>query len=235
MTKIHALWRLVNSITSKELREKTLAIVSNPQIEIGGTEYAGLPLEISPAGLSYHHSYPGGFVEHVVATAEIGLKLCSIVKKVYGGQVNQDYVIAGIVLHDIFKPLTYEIRGMGYSTTDLGERLDHLTLITAELVKRGFPLDLVHIVCAHHGGQAGPMWPRTVEALICHLADQADSQLNGEVLRAAKYLSRRATGEELPVLSSKEAFEIVNSKTVEGWSGVNEVVERIRRKRQSRS
>jgi hypothetical protein len=77
------------------------------------------------------------------------------------------------------------------------------------------------------------MWPRTVEALICHLADQADSQLNGEVLRAAKYLSRRATGEELPVLSSKEAFEIVNSKTVEGWNGVNEVVDRIRRKRQS--
>jgi 7,8-dihydroneopterin 2',3'-cyclic phosphate phosphodiesterase len=220
-------------IKNKSLREKVAEIIENPQIKIGSTAYSGLPLEDSPAGRSRHHSYPGGFIEHVVATTEIALALCDVAKSVYGGKVNRDFVVAGILLHDIFKPLTYELGGEGYSTSRLGERLDHLSLITAELIRRGFPLDLVHIVCTHHGGQAGPMWPRTVEALICHLADQADSQLNGEVLRAARYLSRTATGEELPLLTSKEAFEIVYSKTVEGWEGVGKAVEKIKRKRQS--
>jgi 7,8-dihydroneopterin 2',3'-cyclic phosphate phosphodiesterase len=227
--------RIINLIKNRELREKTVDIIENPRIEIGGTVYAGLPLEISPAGLSRHHSYPGGFMEHTVAAAEIGLTLCTVIEKVYGGQVNRDYVVAGIILHDVFKPLTYEMSNPGYVTTELGERLDHLTMITAELIRRGFPLDMIHIVCAHHGGQAGPMWPRTVEALVCHLADHVDSQLNGEVLRAARYLSRRAAGEELPILSSNEAFEIVHSKTVEGWKGVSDVVDRIKQERQNRS
>jgi putative nucleotidyltransferase with HDIG domain len=222
---------IINLIKDSDLREKVLEVVENPQIEIGGIVYSGLPLEESPAGLSRHHSYPGGFVEHIIATTEIALRLCDVVKKVYSGKVNRDLVVAGLVLHDIFKPVTYEMEGKGYSITPLGELLDHLTLITAELVRRGFQLELIHIVCSHHGGQAGPMWPRTVEALICHLADQADSQLNGEVLRAARYLSRRATGEELALLTSKEAFEIVHSKTVEGWEGVRKTVKKIERKR----
>jgi len=233
MTKNSHLNRIINLIKNKNLRKKVAEIVEDPKIEIGGTVYSGLSLETSPAGLSRHHSYPGGFIEHIVATAEIALKLCDVVKKIYSGKVNRDLVLAGVVLHDIFKPLTYEMEGEGYSTTYLGERLDHLTLITAELIRRDYPLDLVHIVCSHHGGQAGPMWPRTVEALICHLADQADSRLNGDVLRAAKYLSRAATGEEPASLTSKEAFEIVNSKTVEGWNGVSKTVEKIKRKRQS--
>jgi len=223
--------RIVNLIKDKSLRGKVVEIVEYPQIEIGGTTYSGLPLETSPAGLSRHHSYPGGFVEHIVATAEIALTLCDVVKRVYRGKVNRDFVVAGIILHDIFKPLTYAEENRGYSTTQLGERLDHLTLIVAELIRRNFALDLIHIVCAHHGGQAGPMWPRTVEALICHLADLADSQLNGEVLRAARYLSRKATGEELALLTSKEAFEIVYSKTVEGWEGVSKTVQKIKRKK----
>lgn len=225
--------RVLNQIKDRRLREKVAEIVENPQIEISGTIYSGLPLNTSPASLSRHHSYPGGFIEHILATAEIALTLCDVTKKVYGGKVNHDLVMAGVVLHDIFKPLTYESKGEGYSTSHVGERLDHLSLITAELIRRNFPLDLVHIVCAHHGGQAGPMWPRTVEALICHLADQADSRLSGDVLRAARYLSRTATGEELVLLTSKETFEIVHSKTVEGWEGVSKAVEKIKRKRQS--
>ncbi len=226
--------RTVNLIRNKKLKTQVSEVVENPRVEIGEAMYSGLSIDDSPAGLSRHHSYPGGFVEHVVATTEVALTLCDVSERVYGGKVDRDLVVAGIVLHDVFKPLTYQLEGEHYVTTSLGEHLDHLTLVTAELIRRGFPLDLVHIVCAHHGGQAGPMWPRTVEALICHLADQADSQLNGEVLRAARYLSRTATGEELSFLTSKEAFEIVRSKSVEGWEGVGKTMGRIKRRRTSR-
>jgi len=228
--------KLVNKIRDETLREKVTNLLENPAIEIGGKVYTGMSLDVSPAGKSRHHSYPGGFIEHVVATTEIALNLCAIIERVYHGTVDRDLVVSGIILHDIFKPLTYQAEEKDtYRSTPLAERLDHLTLIVSEMIRRGFPLDLVHIVCAHHGGQAGPMWPRTVEALVCHLADVTDSRLNGEVLRAARYLSREATGEELDIVSSKEAFEVVHSKVVRGWDGVKKTVEKIRRKRRSAS
>ena len=224
--------KIVNKIKDKSLRSKVAELLEKPSMEIDGKVYVGLSLESSPAGISRHHSYPGGFVEHVVSTTEVALTLCDVVKKVYRGKVDRDLVVSGALLHDIFKPLTYQVEKNGtYRSTPLAERLDHLTLIVSELVRRDFPLNLIHIVCAHHGGKAGPIWPRTIEALICHLADITDSRLNGEVLRAARYLSKEATGEELDIVSSKEAFEIVRSKAVEGWDAVKKSVEKMRQRR----
>lgn len=223
--------QILNLIKDRDLRDKTFDIISNPKIKIAGKLYSGLPIETSPAGLVRHHGYPGGFIDHIVATSKLALTLCDIITKVYGGKVNRDFVLSGIILHDIFKPLTYETDGKEYSISHLGEHIDHLSLITAELIRRGFPLELIHIVCAHHGGQAGPTWPRTIEALICHLADQTDSQLNGQAIRAAHSLLRKATGEDLILLSSKEAFEIIHSKKVEGLKGVIKARKKIGRRR----
>jgi len=223
---------IVNRIKNKTLRDKVIELMENPTIKINGKVYSGLPLESAPAGVSHHHSYPGGFIEHVSATAEIATKLCDVVEKIYKGKVNRDFVMAGIILHDLFKPLTYQMGENGrYEMTQLGEYLDHLTLIVSELIRREFPLEIVHIVCAHHGYQAGSIGPRNVEALICHLADVADSQLNGEVLRAARFLIRTVAGEEWIDITSKEAFEIVNSKSTESWEGVKKTLEKIKNKR----
>ena len=228
----YQLKKIVNKIKDESLKAKVVQILENPTIEIDGKVYEGLPLDSSPAGISRHHSYPRGFVEHVISMTEIAVTLCNIVKNVYHGEVDRDLVVSGVLLHDIFKPLTYVVKEDGtYGVTPLAERMDHLTLIVSELVRRGFPLNLIHIVCAHHGGEAGPMWPRTIEALVCHLADITDSRLNGEVLRASRYLSREATGKELDIVSSKEAFEIVRSKTVEGWDGVKKTVEKLKQRR----
>jgi len=223
--------KIIEKIKDESLREKVADLIENPSIEIDGKTYTGLSLEQSPAGMSHHHSYPGGFIEHVVATSEIALNLCNVIGRIYHGKIDKDLVLAGVILHDVFKPLTYEEKEGAYVSTPLAERIDHLTLIVSELVRRGFSLDTIHIVCAHHGGDAGPIWPRTVEALVVHLADITDSRLNSEVLRAARYLSREATGEELQPANSKEAFEIVNSKVTEGWKGVQETVEKIKQKR----
>jgi len=225
--------KVIDKIHDKSLREKVAALVENPTIEIEGKTYAGLSLETAPAGVSHHHSYPGGLVEHIVSATNIALALCDTIKKVYEGKVNRDLVVAGIILHDIFKSLTYLEKENGtYSMAPLAERLDHLTLGVVELIRRGFSLNLVHIVDAHMGWQHGPIGPRTLEALVVHLADSADSRLNGEVLRAAQYLLRQSTGIELSRLTAKEAFEIVNSKTLQGWEGVPKALEKIRKQRQ---
>ncbi len=207
-------------------------LLENPTIEVEGRVYDGIPLEKSPAGLAHHHSYRNGLVEHMISTTDIALALCDTVESVYHGKVNRDLVVAGALVHDVFKTLTYVERENGsYGSALIAERLDHLTLGVAELVRRGFPLDLVHIMDSHMGWQHGPIGPRTAEALIVHLADVADSQLNGEVLRAAQYLLRQATGAELTRITATEAFEIVNAKTCEGWEGVPKAFNRIRKRR----
>jgi putative nucleotidyltransferase with HDIG domain len=222
---------LADKIRDKKLRRKVTELMKNPTFEINGKKYSGLPLGVSPAGLSHHHCYPGGYVEHVVSTASLALAMCNSVEKVYHGKVNRDLVIAGVLLHDIFKPATYTVNENGsYSSTRLADYMDHLSLVISELVRRNFPLELAHIVSAHHGDY-GPIRPHTVEALICHLADLMDSRLNGQVLSAASHLTRKAVGQELRGLTSKEAFEIVHSKAVEGWGGVAKTVEKIKRKR----
>ncbi|MEM0357767.1 MAG: HDIG domain-containing protein [Candidatus Bathyarchaeia archaeon] len=225
---------LAEKIRDKDLRKKVIELLENPVFEVDGKVYSGLSLDVSPAGLSHHHCYPGGYVEHIISTANLASALCKSVERVYRGKVNRDLVIAGVLLHDLFKPLTYSVNQNGsYSTTGLADYMDHLSIAIAELVRRGFPLELIHVISAHHG-EYGPIRPHTIEALICHLADLMDSRLNGEVLNAASYLVRKATGEELSGLTSKEAFEIIHSKAVEGWEGVAKTVEKIKKRKASR-
>jgi 7,8-dihydroneopterin 2',3'-cyclic phosphate phosphodiesterase len=225
--------QLVDQIQNAELRQKVLNFLETPTFSLDGKVYAGPSFDVSPGGLSHHHTYIGGYVEHVLATWKLSFSLCDIVESVYGGMVNRDYVAAGVLLHDIFKPVTYAEDDNGsFSSAPLADYLDHISLATAELVRRDFPVKLIHIVTAHYGNY-GPIKPRTVEALIVHLADNADSQLNGQVLDAAWYLTRKATGEGMPKLNAREAFEIVQMKTAEGWSGVIKAVEKISREREA--
>ncbi len=224
---------LARKIRDEKLREKVENFLENPTFELNGKVHSGLPFEVSPGGLAHHHTYEGGYLEHVLSTAKLAWTLCDVVEEGYGGKVDRDLVVAGVLLHDIFKPLTYAVDENGdFTSSDIAEYLDHVSLATSELVRRDFPLSLVHMVTAHYGSY-GPMKPRTIEALVLHLADNADSQLNGQVLNAAGWLTRKATGEELASLTSKEAFEIVRSKATEGWKGVEEAVEKIRQARAS--
>ena len=96
---------LVKKIRDKSLQEKVIELLENPTIEIGGKKYSGVPLEVSPAGLSHHHCYPGGFIEHIVSTGAVALAMCDSVEKIYHGQVNRDLVIAGVLLLYALKAL----------------------------------------------------------------------------------------------------------------------------------
>ena len=224
---------LANMIQDKTLRKKVKELLENPVFEVNKKMHSGLPVDASPGGLSHHHCYPGGYVEHVVSAVNLALGICDSVEKVYHGKIDRDLVVAGVLLHDIFKPVTYAVReNGGYYSTRLADYLDHTSLAVSELVRRDFPLELIHIVAAHHGSY-GQTRPRTIEALVCHLADLADSRLNGEVLSAASYLTRQSPGQELIGLDSKEAFEIVHSKSVEGWEGVKKAVARIKQRRKT--
>jgi len=212
---------LVNKIRNRNLRKKVYALLNNPTVKIGGKTFSGLPIENAPASIRRHHSYPGGFIEHTLALYELCMSLSRVVRVVYGCKVDDDLVVCGVLLHDVFKPATYSRTEDGrYGPSELAERVDHLTLASAELIRRGFPLDAVHVVAASHGRQYGPIGPMTLEALICHLGDSAEADLNGEVLSAARFMIRQVTGVEPSALSGKDAFAIVRAKTDKGWDGL---------------
>ena len=217
--------RIVNRIKDAKLRSEVNEFLQNPTIKIGGRSYSGISMDKSPASLRQHHNYPGGFVEHTLALYELCMSLSRIVERIYKCRVDTDLVICGVLLHDIFKPATYIQREGGYRRSALAERVDHLTLASAELIRRGFPLDAVHVVTASHG-QYGPIGPMTIEALICHLGDYTEAKLNGDVLNAARFMVREVTGEEAQELNGKQAFAIVRVKTDRGWEGLGEYFSR---------
>jgi 7,8-dihydroneopterin 2',3'-cyclic phosphate phosphodiesterase len=222
------LLRIINKINDRNLRRKVYELVENPTIEIGGKTFSGISVDKSPASIRHHHNYPGGFIEHTLALYELCMSLSKIVQRIYKCRVKTDLVICGVLLHDIFKPATYTQRDEGlYGRSALAERIDHLTLASAELIRRGFSLDTVHVVTASHGQQYGPIGPMTIEALICHLGDYAEAKLNGDVLNAARFMIREIAREEPQTLTGREAFAIIRTKTDRGWDGLREYLSKM--------
>jgi 7,8-dihydroneopterin 2',3'-cyclic phosphate phosphodiesterase len=149
-------------------------------------------------------------IQHTLAAAEIALTLCKNVKEIYSGQVDEDVVLSSILVHDLFKIHVYSINDKSYGFTKLGTHLDHLTLLVTELVRREFPLDVIHAVAAHHG-QNGPISPHTLEALICYVADNTDASFNGQLLKAARNLVNKDRKVSTPPLTGKQALQIIEA------------------------
>ena len=212
--------RLAEEIKDEALRGKVIDLLRSPKLDI---DSPCLPVEECPAGSYQHHSYSGGLLQHTIGVTKLSVTLCDLVEGVYGGKVDRDTVLAGALIHDIMKIYTYEARGDGsYMSSAFGEKIDHLTLLVAELYKRGFPVDVIHVVASHHG-DVSPVKPKTMEALIVSIADLADSELSRKTLRAAEYLLRQM-GESQPKLgSSQEALNLVQTKNKNGWDGVRKL------------
>jgi 7,8-dihydroneopterin 2',3'-cyclic phosphate phosphodiesterase len=208
--------RLAEEIGDERLRGMVLELLESPEVHLEGER---LPFEECPAGAYIHHTYEGGLLQHTIAVARLSLTLCDLVEDLYGGEVDRDVVLAGALLHDVMKCYAYVRDGEGFKSSPLGERVDHLSLLVAELYRRGFPLEVIHTAASHHGDQS-PVKPKTLEALILSIADLADSEFSRQTMRAAEYLVREATGGKARFGSSREVLEVIRAKETGGWEGV---------------
>ena len=201
------LWKVLGKIRDEKFRREVERFLRKALRRL---EEGGLSFFEAPAGKSHHHAYPGGLVQHTLSTVKLALAMADNLEKYYGFRgINRDYVVAGALLHDLYKPAVYQAKPEGgYEVSKLGNRLDHLTLLMVEAFKAKFPLDFLHVLAASHG-EWGPMPPRTIEALIVHLADLADSRFAGEIQRAA--LNRlKAKGETPPpTITVKDAVKVL--------------------------
>lgn len=215
---------LINDIENVSLRNKVRSILKQKRISIE-IEYEALDLVDAPASVRHHHSYSGGLLDHIKSTMKIALVLCDTIESVYHGKINRDYVIAGVLLHDFFKTVTYQKNEDNlYSFTTLGQKLDHLSLILAEAYRMKLPVEVLHILAAHHG-EASPIRPHSIEALVVNISDSADAKLINDVFNAARWAMRDCIGKETRQLSADEAFQLVYARQNEGCEGVKKIRE----------
>jgi len=175
-SKIKEIETFANTISDSELKQKTVDLINSTLLKESH--------KLSPAAKKVHHSYTGGLIDHTLSTTKIGLAIAQQLDQIYGFKTDKDTIIASCLLHDLYKPYTYD-KADPTLNSPLGNYMDHLVMIVIELVQNKFPFKVIHAVAAHHG-DSGPIRPETLEAMIVHLADYVDSKLNGDILRKAK-------------------------------------------------
>lgn len=138
----------------------------------------------SPGGISVHHNYIGGLMEHTVNT----MRQACLIADNNPGLIDKDLILTGSFLHDIGKTreIYWEI-AKEYTTE--GKLLGHISIghlmLEEKLSKlRDFPESLSmllrHMILSHHGelGYGSPVVPATTEAFALHIIESADARIN---------------------------------------------------------
>lgn len=200
------LLKIVDELTDVYIRDLLRSVITDGEI--------ARRLKIWQAGKSIHHAYKSGLLEHILSCTELALTL----SKHY--RVNENYVVAGCVLHDLCK--IYELTdGVNVEYTEEGKLVGHLVK-GLEIVDRfsyrikNFPhytkMHIKHILLSHHGEYeyGSPKIPQTSEAYLVHLIDLMDSKMGSlEIVRKTdsttghwsgfiKHLDRIVYKSELP-------------------------------------
>lgn len=175
---------LVALIEDKHLKQLLDKILDDPEL---GKAYC-----IAPAAKNYHHAYLGGLLEHSVSVAQLAVLMCDH----YNG-IDKSLLIAGALLHDIGKIYEFDYTTrIDYSTQ--GRLKGHIVIgdqVVTEAVAGipGFPeetkLHLSHLILSHQGEPeyGAAVKPKTKEAVILNIVDNADAKVNGWLQIAKRY------------------------------------------------
>ena len=136
-----------------------------------------------PAASKIHHNFIGGLATHTAGMLKIGLALCELYPN-----LNKDYLIAGIILHDLGK--IEELTSPAVTEySNKGKLLGHISIMDARLAQIGQELKLDnsdellilrHMVLSHHGEYeyGSPVRPETLEAEVLSQIDNIDAKIN---------------------------------------------------------
>lgn len=136
---------------------------------------------IYPAAKAIHHAHIGGIAEHVLSMLRVADGL------IPHYNLDQDLMIAGIIIHDYGKlreleclGLTYSVEGNLIGHLQIGFELIHEVMLKYGIVSSEKTMLLKHMIIAHHGrleyGSAKE--PMTVEAYVLSMIDELDAKLN---------------------------------------------------------
>lgn len=136
-----------------------------------------------PAAAKIHHNFIGGLATHVSGMLKIAYALIDIYPS-----INKDYLIAGVILHDLGKIEEFTSPVVTEYTT-AGKLLGHISIMDALLLQSAKELGiekeeevllLRHMVLSHHGlsEYGSPVRPETLEAELLYYIDNIDAKVN---------------------------------------------------------
>ena len=128
-------------------------------------------------------NFIGGLATHTSGMIKVAQALCGIYPS-----LDRDYLIAGVILHDLGKIEELSSPVVTEYTTE-GKLLGHISIMDARLLQIGMDLGLEdseellllrHMVLSHHGQYeyGSPVRPETMEAEVLNLVDNIDARIN---------------------------------------------------------
>ena len=136
-----------------------------------------------PAASTYHHSYVGGLIEHVLNMIE----LSKVVAKQYEENLDLDLMIAGCIFHDIGKieelemksSITYSVTGNLLGHISIGAQMVQTKIDSLEEFPEILKNKIIHLILSHHGSLefGSPVEPMFPEAIALNRIDECDSKV----------------------------------------------------------
>jgi len=140
----------------------------------------------APAGVTLHHAYLGGLLEHTLHLLKLADAMLPLMPK-----LSRDIILIGLLIHDLGKCAELTWRE-GFAYTDDGQLIGHIArgVIWLEqkamlLAKAGHDIPkpalmvLQHVILSHHGKPefGAAKLPATPEALFISMLDNLEAKM----------------------------------------------------------
>ncbi len=168
------IFKKAENIKDDQLRKITLELLKKQEKE----------LMYYPAAMKNHHSIMGGLLYHIKRMLMLAENMCLVYTN-----LRKDYLICGVILHDIAKIYEMQSNELGIVSeyTAEGYLLGHIVQGIKMVEKTGEALGInqekllmiEHMILSHHnepefGSPKRPMFP---EAEMLHYLDQIDARI----------------------------------------------------------
>lgn len=114
---------------------------------------------------------PCNMIEHIRGVVNVSLNTAMALQNIYVDKVkiNEDYLVAGALLHDIGKLVEYKEKNGKFIQSSLGKLVRHPISGVGLCYSQGISEEIMHIIASH--SWEGDRSKRTPEAIIVHHAD----------------------------------------------------------------
>lgn len=136
-------------IKDEQLRKKCYAAFADAMDMGGWTEET---VDACPSAVLEFVDSPATQMKHIQDGLRLSVMICDYLMDRYGEYIpiNRDYVIAGVILHDLGKFTEYAVdeNGKGY-VTENGKFLRHPLAGALIAAKHDLPIEIVHLIATH--------------------------------------------------------------------------------------
>ena len=186
--QVRALFPELDWIGDTSLRTRVAEIWCEVAAEMSWNDLNDVPKNL-------HDEKGRTLVGHVRGVTQMAAAICDIAKSLHGKAYDRDMMIASCLLHDVSKPVEYELDPAAHEgkprsgrKSRLGKNIQHAVYAAHKMLQKGLSLELVNLVITHthESNIRGTTW----ETAALFYADFADSDVGVSDANAKLYSER---------------------------------------------